>query len=191
MSPEPDARARLLQEATRLFSRQGYDSTSVREIVEAAGVTKPTLYYYFESKEGLFHALVREHFQAGLAGWEALLEGQGRVLDRLEALVRARTALIRQDPCLVRFLARIGMTQGCVAGFDPSEFFAQESRLLACLFAEGIQSGELRPLDPSELAMTFLGQLHFRVAASVHGGPELSDASIDQLLDVFKKGVSP
>ena len=40
-----------------LFAERGYDATSVREIVEAAGVAKPTLYYYFRSKEGLAQAL--------------------------------------------------------------------------------------------------------------------------------------
>src|SRR5215471_7252303 len=44
--------------AARLFAARGYDATSVREIVEAAGVAKPTLYYYFKSKEGLASALL-------------------------------------------------------------------------------------------------------------------------------------
>ena len=42
----------------RGYSRpRGYDATPVRAIVEAAGVTKPTLYYHFGSKEGLAQAL--------------------------------------------------------------------------------------------------------------------------------------
>src|SRR5262245_34678570 len=44
--------------AARLFAAQGYDATSVREIVEGAGVAKPTLYYYYRSKEGLASALL-------------------------------------------------------------------------------------------------------------------------------------
>ncbi|MFJ8887344.1 TetR/AcrR family transcriptional regulator [Streptomyces sp. NPDC102402] len=44
---------RLLAAATRLFAEQGYDRTSVQEIVEAAGVTKGALYHYFGSKEDL------------------------------------------------------------------------------------------------------------------------------------------
>ena len=43
----------IARAAARLFAERGYDATSVREIVEAAGVAKPTLYYYFRSKEGL------------------------------------------------------------------------------------------------------------------------------------------
>ncbi|MGG2463318.1 TetR/AcrR family transcriptional regulator [Streptomyces sp. RGM 3693] len=46
---------RLLATATRLFAEQGYDRTSVQEIVDAAGVTKGALYHYFGSKEDLLH----------------------------------------------------------------------------------------------------------------------------------------
>ena len=48
----------IARAAARLFAERGYDATSVREIVEAAGVAKPTLYYYFRSKEGLAQALL-------------------------------------------------------------------------------------------------------------------------------------
>jgi AcrR family transcriptional regulator len=44
--------------AADLFARQGFDATAVREIVEAAEVTKPTLYYYYGSKMGLAEALL-------------------------------------------------------------------------------------------------------------------------------------
>lgn len=52
------ARERLLDEALMLFARKGFEATSVREIVEAAGVARPTLYYNFRSKEGLYLELV-------------------------------------------------------------------------------------------------------------------------------------
>ena len=44
---------RIARSAARLFASEGYDATSVRNIVEAAAVTKPTMYYYFDSKEAL------------------------------------------------------------------------------------------------------------------------------------------
>ena len=57
-----DARERLLSGATALFASKGYAATTVREIVERAGVTKPVLYYYFRSKEGIYLDLMREPF---------------------------------------------------------------------------------------------------------------------------------
>ena len=53
------ARQRLLDAAAELFNGKGYAATTVREIVKAAGVTKPVLYYYFKNKEGIFLELMR------------------------------------------------------------------------------------------------------------------------------------
>lgn len=61
---EIDTRSSVLAEAARLFAARGYDAVSVREIVQAAGVTKPALYYHFGSKEGLANALLEDFFKA-------------------------------------------------------------------------------------------------------------------------------
>ena len=55
-----DNRKTIMQCALNLFSDKGYDSVGVQEIVTAAGITKPTLYYYFKSKHGLLEALIQE-----------------------------------------------------------------------------------------------------------------------------------
>jgi AcrR family transcriptional regulator len=57
-----DARKRrqILDGAYRLFMREGFDATSMGDIAKEAGVSKGTLYVYFDSKERLFYALVRE-----------------------------------------------------------------------------------------------------------------------------------
>lgn len=51
-------RERLLRAALTIFNAKGYAATSVREIVVAAGVTKPALYYYFKNKNGIYLELV-------------------------------------------------------------------------------------------------------------------------------------
>ena len=48
----------LLQIAYRLFLSQGYENTSVDEIIEAAGIAKGTFYYYFQSKEQMLEAVI-------------------------------------------------------------------------------------------------------------------------------------
>ena len=53
-----DPRQRLLDAGLKLFANRGYAGTSVLDITEEAKVTKPTLYYYYGNKEGLFQALV-------------------------------------------------------------------------------------------------------------------------------------
>lgn len=53
-----DNRELIMNTAISLFSARGYDAVGVQEIVEQAGVTKPTLYYYFGSKQGLLQKIV-------------------------------------------------------------------------------------------------------------------------------------
>ena len=55
---QPGRRAEIEQAALRLFLLRGFAATSVREITAEVGVTVPTLYYHFGSKDGLLEALV-------------------------------------------------------------------------------------------------------------------------------------
>ena len=52
----------ILQKALTLFSAHGYDGTGIQDITVAAGVTKPTLYYFFGNKDGLFEAIWKSYF---------------------------------------------------------------------------------------------------------------------------------
>jgi len=52
----------ILDKALELFSAKGYEGAAVSEITEAANITKPTLYYYFKSKEGLYETICRIHY---------------------------------------------------------------------------------------------------------------------------------
>ena len=56
-----DNRETILNTALELFCNRGYDAVGVQEIVDKAGVTKPTLYYYFGSKQGLLREILNEN----------------------------------------------------------------------------------------------------------------------------------
>jgi AcrR family transcriptional regulator len=55
---DSDTRQHVLKAALKKFADAGYEGTSVQDIVEAAKVTKPMLYYYFGNKAELYQALV-------------------------------------------------------------------------------------------------------------------------------------
>jgi len=62
MDTTNNVKQNILSAALKLFSEKGYEGTSVSELVLAAGITKPTLYYYFGSKEGLFDAVCQNNY---------------------------------------------------------------------------------------------------------------------------------
>lgn len=57
-----EAKERILQASTKLFSKKGFDATSVNEIARSAEVTKPLIYYYFESKNEILDSVVASLF---------------------------------------------------------------------------------------------------------------------------------
>ena len=57
--PRAEREQRMLDAAGRAFARDGYHAASMDEIARAAGISKPMLYNYFGSKEGLYVAYVR------------------------------------------------------------------------------------------------------------------------------------
>lgn len=59
----PDTRGRIQAVALELFTEQGYDATSLREIAERLGVTKAALYYHFKSKEEIVDSFSADHIQ--------------------------------------------------------------------------------------------------------------------------------
>ncbi len=94
-------RERILDVALDLFTDQGFDGTSMREIAERLRITKPSIYYHFASKEEILlalhmrmHELVKPVF-ARLAGPAVTLDIWGSALDELLDQMAAQRTLFR------------------------------------------------------------------------------------------------
>src|SRR5262245_20291013 len=81
---------RLLRAALKIFADRGYAGASVQAIVDAARVTKPTLYYYFGSKAGLYQALLD---WANDERFRLMREAAGRSESLTEQLVEVLAAI--------------------------------------------------------------------------------------------------
>ena len=96
------AREKILETAARLFSTQGYRTTSLAQVARAAQVSKALILWYFESKEHLFH-LALQHFLAPYEivdqGLDGLTEG-----DQLERLINDYYDFIAEHLYSVKFL---------------------------------------------------------------------------------------
>ena len=84
-----DNRVKILDCAMELFYERGYDAVGVQEIVEKAGVTKPTLYYYFGSKRGLLECMLNEHFVAMEEKLKTSSEHNTRIQEVLQRVAKA------------------------------------------------------------------------------------------------------
>jgi TetR/AcrR family transcriptional regulator len=181
---------RILNSSLKLFSDKGYDATSVREICEAAGVTKPTLYHFYGSKEGVYRALV----DGALARFRADL---GRALaEPIPAIDRLRTVALtyfraaREQRELVRFVfGLIYSAPSSAPVTDFTRFYRELVGLIAGVVEEGVARGELRP-GPIDLRMlAFMGALGEAVSGSlICGEPALTDTLAVLLVDTVVEG---
>src|SRR5690349_10310378 len=109
--------------AAQLFATRGYDATPVREIVEAAGVTKPTLYYHYGSKEGLAQALLTEPITRLNENLRKILDGPGDAVAKLVGTFEAHFASCREDPERMRFFFALYFGPGARGLLEEMEKF--------------------------------------------------------------------
>jgi AcrR family transcriptional regulator len=89
-------RDRLLRVAASEFAQVGFEQANINVIAERAGLGKGTVYLYFESKQELFLALLRDIAQRQVTAVRAAL-GSGKLQQQLEALVGAFVRLAMED----------------------------------------------------------------------------------------------
>jgi AcrR family transcriptional regulator len=189
---EPRSNDRILIRALELFSDKGYDATSVREICEAAGVTKPTLYHFYGSKEGVYRAIVDgalERFRTELKG--ALLQ-DGPLRERLVRMAVAYVEAALRQPDLARFL--MALIHNPPRSAPATDFLGVYDDVLGALartIATAIERGEITS-GPTEVRMlVVMGAL----GEAIHGHllvgrPVLTPALAETLVDTILSGWS-
>ena len=174
-SKEPNAREKLLDTAISIFAEKGYAGTSVREIVEQAGVSKPVLYYYFKSKEGLFLAILdmAENLQKDLLA--GVLRSTGNVLDRLLLLYRRVYTGIDENRNLYKMIHGLifGPPQG-VPDYDFTRYHRHMINAIQEIYKAGLASGEVKKTAADEVAYLVLSLIDFCLHMD-QVQPQLSD----------------
>ena len=174
-SLENNARERLLETATELFAEKGYAGTYVREIVEKAGVSKPVLYYYFKSKEGLFYAILEWAADVQQQILNEIFTASGTVLDRFIYLYRRIYEGVQEYHSLYKMIHSLlyGPPQGAPE-YDFPSYQRHMFDAVKRIYSEGLSSGELRQVDEDEVAFLVLSLIDFSLNMNTVL-PELAD----------------
>ena len=191
--PTTDTEERLLDHSLTLFAEKGYEAASVREIIEATGVTRPVLYYYCSSKEDLFKRLVHwKHDEAYRELGKNVGETKG-CANRLQAIMRGSFIFCATDPRVPRlmFQTHFGPT---IPGI--SEFMAEVAKLRFMIvhqvMQEGLDAGELVGGDAASLSLIFccIMDQHINVLVRMPKPKKrLTPELADSLVDVFLHGL--
>jgi TetR/AcrR family transcriptional regulator len=183
---------RILQSALGLFASNGYDATSVREICEASGITKPTLYHFFGSKEGVYRALVDGALEDFRQRVGQALETPGTTDERLKRVARAYFESASGDRELMRFIfSVIHNPPRSAPATDFTQFYEEVVGLVGLAVEEGVARGELLP-GPLEVRMlVFMGALGEALCGNlIAGRPDLTSSLADTLVETILDGWS-
>ncbi len=200
LSPWPAPRARersrsnkreaVIRTAAREFNRRGFHNTSLDDIAAALNVSKPTVYYYVESKEQLL-------FECFLAGLEPIRAAFAEA-DRREAPARERLAEV-----LRRYAAAIASEYGwCMVRAEDQDLGAALSAHIKALkseidqgirrlLVEGMRDGSIAPCDPKMAAFAFAGALNW-IAHWYRDNRALRPHEIGAaFVQLFERGIAP
>lgn len=189
---EKGAKDRLLAAALELFTRRGYAATTVRELVEAAGITKPALYYYFGSKEGIYRSLVDGALSEFNGTIDELAAAAGSAQERIVRICRVsfESSLAHLEVVRLFYAIYYGPPQGAPQ-YDFEQLYSRLLASIAAAVEDGIAAGEFKPLPVHELAWGILSILNTIVEEQLcRKEPRIDGRGMENILAIFLGGIS-
>jgi AcrR family transcriptional regulator len=177
--PLPD---RLLAVATRMFAEKGFETTSVQEIVNAAGVTKGAMYHYFGSKDDLLYEIYHSLIARQLADLGAVLaEGlppREAVHAVLTGLIRSTAEHIDEAKVFSREMHRLDSARMRSIRADRRRYHVTFRGLIE----QGLRDGVFRTPTPAEtVTIVALGMVNQMPAWYRANGPKTADQLAEEV----------
>ncbi|HXE31313.1 MAG TPA: TetR/AcrR family transcriptional regulator [Terriglobales bacterium] len=151
--------AEILQAARKVFGEHGFNNATVDLIAAEAGVAKGTIYLYYSSKDQIFWAALSSRFREMLTRSQREMGAAQGTRAKIQAGLRVRFEFFRTDEQFLRmYLAEFGRLCGS-SGPQPhpvQALYQESAETIAAVLQEGVNSGELRPLDTVEAALALM-----------------------------------
>lgn len=188
----------ILDAALACFAERGFAASRMDDIAERAGVTKGTIYLYFENKDAVFKALVRESIGAQLATVlenVRAYEGPSRELLRLILTVLGQFARTSDRVVLPKILiAEVGNFPE-LARFYREEIIDKGLSVMSGAIARGIERGEFRNVNPQHAARLCIAPILLAIFwrttfAQFDAKPYDYQGFVETHLDVLLRGLA-
>lgn len=183
----------ILRAARTVFARHGFNSATVEEIAEAAGVAKGTVYLYFPSKRDLFMAALREGVVELHAEVQREIDAAASARAKVRGFIHGRLAYCDRNRDFFRIYYTEFASLIVRASQDRPEFqdlYDQQAKLLENLIRLGIRRGEIRACGAARTARLVYDLTRAAIAQHVlEGGRNHVDESTDMLCEFIWKGI--
>ncbi len=194
--PAEQRREQILEAAVKLFSRNGFDRTTIREIARAAGINEATIYKHFETKEKLYDAIIERFIEFGSQLIKRTdLEKHEQLPELLSSVATELLGLMNKDTTLPRLLLYSALQNHPFS----ERFYREISSAFLGILEERLRQGQLErryraSIDTAASARSFLGMMIFYVISQHIVGAkrwEPIDAGeyARQTVDIFLHGI--
>lgn len=183
-------RDQLIEVATKLFARSGYDATTTADIAKAAGVTEPILYRHFESKQELFVAIVRDVSAQTIKGWNDLITGVNDPSEKLRRVCQAIPDHIKKFGDSYHVLhGALSTSRDKKVLAVMKEHYRQIEEFFARVVTEGQKTGTFnKSMSPQAAAWQFCMSGIGYAMVSLNLGM-IDRAVVNQVIDVTLRGL--
>ncbi|PKN86694.1 MAG: TetR/AcrR family transcriptional regulator [Chloroflexi bacterium HGW-Chloroflexi-8] len=185
-----DYRTELIKSACILFSQRGYDAVGVQELVDSVGVTKPTLYHYFGSKQGVLEAIFLTYLKPFGAQLTEKCIYHHDIVKSLEDIARHYFDFARTEPGFFRLWMSIRISPPQSTAFQSlSSYLEIQHRLISNLFIKAAEHhGNLRGKQEM-LATSFIGLLYIYATDAIQGNQKMDENMVYQIVHQFMYGI--
>lgn len=188
-----DTKEHILEIAREQFFKKGYAATSINTIVDAADVTKPTIYYHFKNKEGLFAALVDEAYDRCFEHRRQSVDENSATTEQLFQVISADFDFCLTQPELLRFVLSLTFTLPEEHGIEFKSKHLRDYEFFYALIERGIQSGELHCDDIMSAALGLQGIIAVNIMSFLEMKHEpyfLSPERARKVANIFIGGIA-
>lgn len=188
-SDQAAGRQCILDQAQQLFLAHGYHGVSIRDIVQACGLSNAALYYHFGNKQSLFVEVFKNYVAVLVQQLHEAGAGKGSCRERLASMAETHAHFMLKSHCelhtLIRDLMQCDSEE--IRKLIP-EAKGQIPSMFATVLGEGIAGGEIRPVDTQRVSVLLLGMISSLTAHRTYdrAGETLAedvDLAIDTLFD--------
>jgi len=183
----------ILDAAAKLFSEKGFHDVSVDEIAEQVGISKGTVYLYYENKETLFQSIVTEKTKALYRDLQTTVDSSEPARRRIERFIEIMVAYFNRNQPIFKLFhtekIRLSMENHSRLHEDGILAFRTYFELIARLMRDGQEQGLLRSMEPEVCAKSLMGLIHaYSFHRMLSGNRTNVQEETAQIMDLFLNG---
>lgn len=151
---------RILETAKVLFAENGYKKTHMSDIAVAVGINRPTLHYYYRTKDTLFEAVFSQLIQSFIPKIELISTGASPIEDKIDRIADEYISIYIANPYLPQFIiSEIQRDPDYLMSVMEKLHFDKYLQLLENMVKDEIKKGEIKNTPSSIIFLSFFGQM--------------------------------